>query len=231
MFGEDFQFFIVVSDESSGGEGILATHQVKLNIMFLSPIDLPQLFPLPLSSRDELGTLLNTLGLVGTYVEVGVNRGHFAEKFLSQWTGAHYVAVDPWIDHMDEVMSDITYIKQEYSRSADMEEAISRLRPFDGRITVLRMTSTEAAVHFVTETVDVVFIDALHRYGAVMADMQVWWRTIKRGGLMFGHDYFLSVHGIVNIFTVQAAVHEFAKEMNVPVFTTGDGECWYIVKI
>ncbi len=39
------------------------------------------------------------------------------------------------------------------------------------------------------EPVDLVFIDADHRYDAVKSDIEAWTRHLKPGGILCGHDY------------------------------------------
>lgn len=43
--------------------------------------------------------------------------------------------------------------------------------------------------HFKNESLDWIYIDALHTYGASLRDMQVWYSKLKPGGLFSGDDY------------------------------------------
>ena len=38
-------------------------------------------------------------------------------------------------------------------------------------------------------SLDLVFIDGDHSYGAVKADIEAWWPKVKFGGVLAGHDY------------------------------------------
>ena len=53
----------------------------------------------------------------------------------------------------------------------------------------IRLPSTKAARCFDDGELDFVFIDAEHSYEAVKADIEAWWRKLRRGGLLIGHDY------------------------------------------
>lgn len=55
-------------------------------------------------------------------------------------------------------------------------------------IEVLEMTSLEAVKRIPDESLDVVFIDADHRYRFVTEDIVVWYPKVKIGGLICGHD-------------------------------------------
>ena len=179
--------------------------------------------------REFLGMFLNALGLRGTYVEVGVHRGVFAAKFLVNWAGRRYVAVDPWEEDFVEDYIDGVNMEGK-DRLGDMDAFLAAVDPYMDRVSILRAYSTVAAAHFVDGTIDAVFIDAVHHYHMVMQDMQAWWPKIKSGGIMLGHDYYLGVHSDA-VFTVKPAVLEFGRRVNLPVFHTPTRDsCWYIMK-
>lgn len=213
--------------------GIVSKFHIRLNSLSLDsvPFNSHRISPslLKIGVREYLGLFLNSLGLTGTYVEVGVHRGEFAEKMLMMWNGNRYIGVDPWeekfvqdyIDGVNEVDKD---------RLSDMNAFFAHVSTHKARVTALRMYSTEAAARFVDETIDAVFIDAMHHYHMVMQDMQAWWPKIKSGGIMMGHDYQLMVHSKA-VFTVKPAVLEFGRKLNLPVLHTPTlDSCWYIVK-
>jgi hypothetical protein len=56
------------------------------------------------------------------------------------------------------------------------------------RITILKMSTREAAVILPEGCFDMVFIDADHRYDAVRFDIAHYARLLRRGGLLCGHD-------------------------------------------
>ena len=72
-----------------------------------------------------------------------------------------------------------------------------------------KMTSEEGAKKFEDESVQFVYIDALHTYDGVKKDLKLWYPKIKKGGFISGHDYDSKHHPGVKI-----AVDEFLGGVN-----------------
>jgi hypothetical protein len=58
-----------------------------------------------------------------------------------------------------------------------------------GKVIPLRMKSQDAADLFPIPCFDMVWIDGDHRYGWAREDIQKWTWTLKKGGLLCGHNY------------------------------------------
>ena len=184
-----------------------------------------------MGTRDIFGHALHMMGhRDGTFVEVGVNRGHFAQLMLNQWGGSRYIMVDPWMPAPVDEYVDIANVVTIAAHDAVMQEAIKNVGPFGDRPVVIRNTSVGAAALLVNNTVDVVYIDGLHHYAGVMDDIEAWWPKLKVGGIMAGHDYYLTSEA-KTIFTVKPAVDEFARNMGLVVFQTHDAyPTWFVLK-
>ena len=61
---------------------------------------------------------------------------------------------------------------------------------------------------------DLIFIDAQHSYSAVREDIIGWWKHIKAGGFLLGHDYmtkqFPKLTQAVNELFDEDAIEEVA---------------------
>lgn len=60
--------------------------------------------------------------------------------------------------------------------------------PFGKRISVIDAKSEDACKSFADESLDVVFLDADHRYIHIKKDIEIWLPKLKKGGLLCGHD-------------------------------------------
>lgn len=73
--------------------------------------------------------------------------------------------------------------------------ALHRLRRHGYRHELIRMSSHEAWATVLfdeldpEEKLDFVFIDGRHTFGDVMADIELWRKIVRPGGIIAGHDY------------------------------------------
>jgi hypothetical protein len=195
---------------------------------------------LKLSRRDDLGALAEELGY-RSFVEVGVQRGVYAETVLSRWPSLEqYCGIDLWA-HQDN------YVDQ---ANVDTNKHLSfyrdtqrRLGPFGGKVTLVRDHSSNAVSRFADNSVDVVYLDARHDYSSVTEDIKLYWPKVKPGGLLAGHD-FIDVPGGNQDWTVdergvrhpegkavRGAVEDFAQSMGLEIGSTCEvWPSWYIKK-
>lgn len=83
----------------------------------------------------------------------------------------------------------------------------------------IREQSTQAAEQFDNDSLDMVFIDAIHLYENVKEDIFTWLPKVKHGGILAGDDYSPSFPGVVH------AVQEVFKNS----FCAHDN-IWYTIK-
>lgn len=119
-----------------------------------------------------------------TIVEVGVDIGSFASTALKEFRRlgtriGTYTLVDPW-----EPIEGSQLGQADAFRSA--AEAAAVFWPVSK---LIQATSSKAARLFDDESVDFVFVDAMHSYQAVRDDLDTWWPKVRPGGLLSGHDY------------------------------------------
>lgn len=142
-------------------------------------------------------------------VEVGVARGRglACMATLAAFRGHQVLGVDHFKGTSGEGI--------EYPEKM-RDECVENLRRCGLRVYLIPLPSVVAAGHF-NEMLDYVFLDAAHDYESVRTDIDAWWRKIRPGGWMGGHDYTHSAE-------VRRAVHERFLEVEQI------GECWLVQK-
>lgn len=158
------------------------------------------------------------------FVEIGSWLGastcYLATEILNRKKDITLYAVDTWEgsdepDHIKKIKSmggpDALFDK--FKNHMEASGVSNVVKP-------LRMTSIEASKRFEDNSLDVVFIDASHRYGDVLNDIKHWYPKVKsNGGKIAGHDYVagntVSEHGVVK------AVHKFFQGKNLEISTGG----------
>jgi hypothetical protein len=197
-----------------------------------------------IESRDDLGFLLSSLfahspsGGPVSFVEIGVNQGNYAELLLRTWANLdYYIGIDTWKSWPFEEYYDIANSQDQSVHENNYQETIQKLFSLNTNTTtklLIRQESHQAVHLFFDHSLDVIYIDAMHHYSAVLEDLHAWWPKLKMGGLFLGHDYLLDVLGNT-IFTIKPAVEKFARERNLVVLQTVERECpsfptWIILK-
>jgi hypothetical protein len=81
-------------------------------------------------------------------------------------------------------------------------------------LTLLRAESTQAAAAFEDGSLEWVFIDADHTYGAVIEDIRTWSPKLRPGGLISGHDF-----GLIDVSN--AVTESFGR------VSLGPGQIWF----
>lgn len=137
-----------------------------------------------------------------TLVEIGSFMGESAEIFVEEFPNAKIFCIDPWLAGYDEKDSassfDFADVEQQFDLRTKRFENIFKIKGF----------STD---YF--KNCDVVYIDGLHTYEGVKADILHWFPQTKK--VICGHDYYtdpeiLKVHP--HIEGVRKAVDEILGE-------------------
>jgi hypothetical protein len=147
-------------------------------------------------------------------VEIGVNEGLNAESILSTLNMKTLHLVDPYIPYMQG------QVPAQIEPSMKLRAA-KRLEPFKDRTHFVYLPSEEA-VGQIPDELDFVYIDGNHDYAHVRADIENYFRKVKQGGVVGGHDFHPHFAGLIR------AVCEFAEARHLPI--TIRSADWWIVK-
>lgn len=171
-----------------------------------------------MKTREELPLLFEEKNQIGTGAEIGVQYGTFSKDIANHWTGT-ILCIDVWNDE------DIYDIAKDYLR--------------DKQFQLIQGSSVAVAETIEDESLDWVYIDADHHYGEVKIDIETWYRKVRKGGVVSGHDYCQYKYPWDNTpFGVIEAVDEFCKKNDIKVkVTTKDTiyegvefKSWYFIK-
>ena len=112
-------------------------------------------------------TIILYLYLSGNTSTSNVIYFYFLVNIMSQWKGSNYVGVDPWeLDIVPNYLDGVNSIGK--NRSADLLMTINQLSKYGDKITLLRTFGSVVVDIFKDQSVDTVFIDAIHNYYSVM---------------------------------------------------------------
>lgn len=146
------------------------------------------------SNRVTLVEILKELNFTKG-AEVGVEKGKFSEYMLKNIPNLHLICVDPWAPY---------HVNTQDREDRFYEETLERLKGLDAE--VMRMPSIDASRKIANNSLDFVYIDALHDFDSVMVDMILWYPKVRTGGVFCGHDFFnhyqFGVIDAVRAFTV-----------------------------
>ena len=150
-------------------------------------LDLDQKLPIriPIALRENFAQTLAELNFnVGA--EVGVWEGEHAEILFKANPNLKLYGIDSWTPYRG--MRDY----HSYSYQPAYEKARKVLAPYN--CTFIRSFSMDAVKDFENKSLDFVYIDANHGFRYVIDDIAEWSKKVKRGGIIFGHDYHKSNH-------------------------------------
>lgn len=158
-----------------------------------------------IESRNQLPQFLKSLGYkVGA--EIGVYKGEFTEELCN--AGLKVYGIDPWL-----VYKDYRKHPQELPYEELYEMTKFRLRNCDA--TLIRKTSIDALEDIPDESLDFVYIDGNHSLPYVTQDIFGWYKKVKHGGIISGHDYFVDSH---NPYWIRACHVKYAVDICAKIF-------------
>lgn len=150
--------------------------------------------------------------------EVGVFEGSTSAHLLASFPSLEIYCVDPFVEY-----SQFEQDKTSEKMSACEAKARARLAPYGARAKIIKDFSVAAAKNVESASLDFVFIDAIHTFEAVTEDLNAWYRTVRPGGLVAGHDF--SWPG------VREALEKFIAPIGRAAFySPATSDVWFFVK-
>lgn len=187
----------------------------SLDLKKPSPIEIPNV------GRNNLPYWLHDLNFkIG--VEVGVAAGKYSELIAKVNPQMKVYGIDIWKGYKEykEYVGDETF--EDLFRQA--KKRLTGCPNYE----FIRELSMDALNHFDDNQLDFIYIDANHADPYISEDIQKWFRKLKSGGILAGHDYVRPSRYGKNTFDAQekwsviGAVNKYTKENNIrPWFILG----------
>lgn len=168
------------------------------------------------SSYPHLSGVINRLSLK-TGVEVGVAFGGHSEYIMKNTGVERLYGVDRY-RHDPGYADPMNLPQKEFDQV--YQDVKNRLSAYGSRFELIREDS-EKAGSLISEQIDFVYIDAEHSYEGVLKDIAVWFKKVRTGGIISGHDYRHP-----DFPGVSKAVDEYFSRFNWEVHDEGEGVWW-----
>ncbi len=182
-----------------------------------------RIFPRPFERLGvtELNMKKNLIG-----VEVGVHEGDHALSLLENLDIKKLYLIDPW-EYYKEYEGDYKgYMDVAITGLPDAEKVTRRrMIKYANQVEIIKSFSSKCLTQ-IPDNLDFVYIDANHDYKFITEDMRNFWKKVRTGGIMGGHDYYNGYQRMCD--DVIRAVGEFAYENKLQLrVETPD---WWFVK-
>jgi predicted O-methyltransferase YrrM len=152
-------------------------------------------------------------------VEIGVENGLHSIEINASLNMEELYLIDIWEEYIQEGTK-WNYEPQYWNVKLKFKDC--------SNIKVIKGDSIIVASQFKDEILDFIYIDGNHQKEYVKKDIETWYKKIKIGGVICGHDYDEKWKGVIQ------AVNEFVKENNLKLnFKQNDDTStdWWIEKI
>jgi len=144
-------------------------------------VDLNQKSPITIykTNREMMAQTLGALRMsVGA--EIGVRQGLHAEMLCQNNPDLKLYCIDLWRAYPGYA---------EHSREQEQFYAEAKERLSHYNCVIMRATSMDAVKVFEDESLDFVYIDGGHDWKNVSNDIYEWEKKVRKGGIVYGHDY------------------------------------------
>lgn len=158
--------------------------------------------------------------------EIGVHEGSYARWLLKGIPGLHLIGVDLWESYRGY---------KDFNKNNLHEAKLKAEKNVEGfDCELIQGWSNEVADQIPDGSLDFVFIDGNHAYEWVVWDMYKWIPKVRKGGIVYGHDYDdYSNNSRRFEMNVMNAVDGWMKSYGIKpwfITTRNRNKCWMYVK-
>jgi hypothetical protein len=163
-------------------------------------------------SKDHRGQLLAQLPKNARCAEIGVWKGGFSSRILTESQPQELHLIDPWAFQSE--FSDRIFGGSSAKGQSDMDAIYSDVCAkfaANENVKLHRGYSDAIMPQFEDHYFDWVYIDGNHHYEYVLQDLRLCMAKVKKSGIIAGDDY---TWGRKYDFPVRRAVKDFLKEID-----------------
>ena len=141
----------------------------------------------------------------GTGAELGVQHGHNSRVLIDELKPKKLYLIDRWrgLPNLRKLKGGDNYTKKQESRFKYVSDRFKK----DKCVAIIRHTTEDASYCIGEGELDWVYIDANHKFAAVLLDIQLWAPKVKKGGIIMLHDFTMKISGGG---AVEAALYELS---------------------
>jgi SAM-dependent methyltransferase len=145
--------------------------------------------------------------------EIGIGYGTHAKSIIKNTNLEKLYLIDPMRFYENDLFATDVISQEADIPGNNFNELYAliqeELLPWEDKLVFIRKPSLEVSVEDIPdESLDCIFIDGDHKYKAVLADLNFWWKKLRHGGQILGDDWWIN--------DVQKAVIDFSLNIQVP---------------
>jgi len=148
-------------------------------------------------------------------IEIGTFHGKNASSILKELNISKIYLIDPYSAYID------SFTGREYTKEMQELAKNKSKNLFKNNSNVVFIDkNSDSAIKDIREKADFIYIDGAHDYGQVKKDIENYWKILKEGGIIAGHD--------TKLFDIARAVVNFCDENGLKARNYQDD--WFIIK-
>ncbi len=163
-----------------------------------------------------LKTFFGNRDLIGC--EIGIYKGENSEQLLKNLNIQKLYLIDPYIEYKDYDIENEFTIQIPFKKIEPV--AHKKLSRYKDKIIFIKEKSSDA-LSKIPSNLDFVYIDGNHAYKFVKEDIENYYKKIRKGGILSGHD--------IDHPEIARAVIEFIQKEKINNFQV-DFQDWWIKK-
>lgn len=144
--------------------------------------------------------------------EIGVEKGINSKSILKELNVKKLYLIDAWLNYEK--------LYTNFLQETNFELILKRFKN-NKKIEIIREFSENAIKFIKDNSLDFVYIDANHSFEFVYQDIKLWYKKVKIGGVVAGHDIY-SHPGVLKALKVFCYKNEISFNIKIPD--------WYFIK-